>query len=76
MINAEQRKRKIVYIGLSVIVLLHAIFGVFLDSDIIEEDKRVVFKILFLLSLVVSIIVFRAYVYPFFCKRINRSTKS
>ena len=68
-------KSRVVYIGLTVIVLIHAVLNVIIDEAEMDRITEIIFKVLMLLSIIFSIVAFRAFVFPFFCRIIERKYK-
>lgn len=67
-----KKKSSVVYIGLTTIVILHAVLAVFLDKAVMAMTTVIILKIFLLLSLVFSMIIFREFVFPFFCRKIDK----
>lgn len=71
----KKYKSRVVYIGLTVIVLIHAVLNVLIDEAKVEMRTEVILKVLLVLSIIFSIVAFRAFVFPFFCSIIEKKYK-
>lgn len=68
-------KTRVVYIGITIIVLIHAFLAAFFDNNTFTTKVETVLKIIWLISFLCSFVIFRTHIYPYICKIINNKYK-
>lgn len=71
----ENGKKKIIYLGFSIIFIIFIVLALALEYSNLNDSTIFIFKIVWILSFLLSFFLFRTYIYPYFSKKIDKHFK-